>query len=82
MPGSYKYEFLDTRLHYEYSKLCILDYSEQELGESDNPFAWVVIVNLGTKSIRSPTKRIPWIFLNKWQSGGSKMALNKVRKKQ
>jgi hypothetical protein len=43
MPDSYKYEFLETRLHYEYSKLCILDYSDQELGESGNPFAWVVL---------------------------------------
>jgi hypothetical protein len=43
MPGSYKYAFLDTRLHYEYSTLCIQDYSDRELGESDNPFAWVVL---------------------------------------
>jgi hypothetical protein len=43
MPGSYKYAFLDTRLHYEYSTVCVLDYSDKELGESDNPFAWVVL---------------------------------------
>ena len=43
MPGSYEYAFLNTRLHYEYSTLCILDYSDKELGESDNPFAWVVL---------------------------------------
>jgi hypothetical protein len=43
MPGSYKYAFLNTRLHYEYNTLCILDYSDKELGESDNPFAWVVL---------------------------------------
>jgi hypothetical protein len=43
MPGAYKYAFLGTRLHYEYSTVRILDYSDKELGESDNPFAWVVL---------------------------------------
>jgi hypothetical protein len=43
MPASYQYAFLNTRLHYEYNTLCILDYSDKELGESDNPFAWVVL---------------------------------------
>jgi predicted transposase YdaD len=43
MPVSYKYAYLNTRLHYEYNTLCILDYSDKELGESKNPFAWVIL---------------------------------------
>jgi hypothetical protein len=43
MPGKYEYAFLDTRLHYQYNTLCILDYPDTELEQSDNPFAWVVL---------------------------------------
>jgi hypothetical protein len=43
MPGNYEYAFLDTRLHYQYNTLCILDYADKELEASDNPFAWVVL---------------------------------------
>ncbi len=43
LPDSYEYELLNTRLRYEYNTLCILDYSDEELGKSDNPFAWVVL---------------------------------------
>lgn len=43
LPDSFEYVFMKTRLHYYYNTLCILDYSDKELGESDNPFAWVVL---------------------------------------
>jgi hypothetical protein len=43
LPDSYEYELLNTRLQYHYNTLCILDYSDDELGKSDNPFAWVVL---------------------------------------
>jgi len=43
MPGCYEYKFLNTRLLYEYNTICILDYSNKELEDSDNPFAWVVL---------------------------------------
>jgi hypothetical protein len=41
--GSYRYDFMNTRVQYDYNTLCILDYSDKELAESDNPFAWVVL---------------------------------------
>ena len=43
LPVSYEYSFMSTRLHYQYCTLSILDYSDQELGESKNPFAWVML---------------------------------------
>ena len=43
LEGCYKYEFMNTRVQYEYNTLCILDYSDNELQESENPFAWVVL---------------------------------------
>jgi hypothetical protein len=43
LPGSYAYSFMNTRLQYQYNTLCILDYSDQELEESKNPFAWVML---------------------------------------
>ena len=43
MPDRYEYIFMNTRLEYHYNTLCILDYSEKELAESDNPFAWVIL---------------------------------------
>jgi hypothetical protein len=33
---------MNTRLQYDYNTICILDYSDEELGKSENPFAWVV----------------------------------------
>jgi predicted transposase YdaD len=41
--GCYKYEFMNTRLQYEYNILNILDYADKDLAESNNPFAWVVL---------------------------------------
>jgi hypothetical protein len=43
MPGYYSYEYRGTRLTYEYRKLSILDYTDDELDKSSNPFAQVII---------------------------------------
>jgi hypothetical protein len=43
MPDTYVYEFLNTRLEYRFNTLCILDYPEEKLKKSDNPFAWVIL---------------------------------------
>ena len=43
LPGFYSYEYRGTRLIYEYRKLSIFDYAEEELEKSANPFAQVII---------------------------------------
>ena len=43
LESEYQYEFLGTSLQYRYTILRILDYSDEELGNSSNPFAWVVL---------------------------------------
>lgn len=43
MPGRYIYEYQGTKLTYEFASLSILDYSDEELEASDNPFAQVVL---------------------------------------
>lgn len=43
LPDTYVYEFLNTRLEYRFNTLCILDYPEEKLKESNNPFAWVLL---------------------------------------
>lgn len=43
MPGCYSYEYRGTRLIYEYRKLSIHDYTDEELDRSSNPFAQVII---------------------------------------
>ena len=43
MPDRYEYEFLNTRLVYQYNTLCILDYSDEELASNENPFALVML---------------------------------------
>ncbi len=43
MPDRYEYIFMNARLQYHYNTLCILDYPDKDLAESDNPFAWVVL---------------------------------------
>jgi hypothetical protein len=40
---AYNYEYMGTRVQYDYNTLCILDYSNKELEESSNPFAWVML---------------------------------------
>jgi GTPase SAR1 family protein len=44
MPAQFKYECLNTRLVYQYNTLSILDFTDKELEESENPFATVVLV--------------------------------------
>lgn len=43
MPERYEYEYRKTRLLYEYPTRSILDYTDTELEESDNPFAQVIL---------------------------------------
>jgi len=43
MPSRYTYQYRGTRLIYEYCKLSILDYTDEELDKSSNPFAQVII---------------------------------------
>ena len=43
MPGKYSYEYRGTRLTYEYPTVSILDYSDEELDKSSNPFVQVVL---------------------------------------
>lgn len=43
MPGKYSYEYRSTKLTYEYPTVSILDYSDEELNKSSNPFAQVVV---------------------------------------
>jgi len=44
MPDRFEYEFLNTRLIYQYNTLSILDFPDKELEASNNPFATVVLV--------------------------------------
>jgi hypothetical protein len=43
MPSRYDYEYRGTSLTYRYPTLSILDYSDEELNKSDNPFAQVMV---------------------------------------
>jgi predicted transposase YdaD len=43
MPGKYIYEYRGTKLTYEYPTMSILDYSDEDLDKSSNPFAHVVV---------------------------------------
>ncbi|HEV3411924.1 MAG TPA: hypothetical protein VG101_05565 [Puia sp.] len=43
MPGIFEYRYRGTRVLYEYQVLSILDFSDEELEESRNPFALVVL---------------------------------------
>src|ERR1700722_14276246 len=43
MPGKYSYEYRGTKLTYEYPTVSILDYSDEEIDKSSNPFAQVVV---------------------------------------
>ena len=42
MPTRFEYAYRKTRLVYEYHSLSILDFTDRELEESNNPFALVV----------------------------------------
>lgn len=43
MPDRYVYEYQGTRLTYKYPTMSVLDFSDEELENSDNPFAVVVL---------------------------------------
>jgi hypothetical protein len=43
MPGRFTYEYRGTCLIYEYPTLSILDFTDEELDKSTNPFAQVII---------------------------------------
>ena len=45
LPDTFGYQFLDTRLQYRFNTLSILDYPDEQLKASDNPFAWVVLAS-------------------------------------
>jgi hypothetical protein len=44
LPDRYERRFQGTDLIYKYNTLCILDFTDDELELSKNPFAWVVRV--------------------------------------
>ena len=43
-PESYTYSFLNTRLPFQYNTINIRDHSDEKLGSSENPFAWVMLI--------------------------------------
>jgi hypothetical protein len=43
MPRRFTYEYRKTQLQFEFPSISILDYSNEELEKSDNPFAMVVL---------------------------------------
>jgi hypothetical protein len=46
MPKRYNYEYRGTKLTYEYPTLSILDYLDEDLEKSNNPFAQVIVAAL------------------------------------
>ncbi len=64
-PSNYSYNYPDTRLNFEFGSVKLLDYENrfQELENSDNPFATVVMAHLKTQQTRSsPEQRKIWKF--------------------
>ncbi|MEH2281964.1 MAG: DUF4351 domain-containing protein [Nostoc sp.] len=64
-PSNYSYNYPDTRLVFEFGSVKLLDYENrfQELENSDNPFATVVMAHLKTQQTRSsPEQRKIWKF--------------------
>jgi predicted transposase YdaD len=43
MPAKYSYDYRGTKLTYEYPTVSILNYSDEQLDKSNNPFAQVII---------------------------------------
>ena len=43
MPDRFEYGYRNTRLMYKYPTISILDFTDEELGQSDNPFAHVIL---------------------------------------
>ncbi|MEH2001704.1 MAG: DUF4351 domain-containing protein [Nostoc sp.] len=64
-PSNYSYNYPNTRLNFEFGSVKLLDYENrfQELENSDNPFATVVMAHLKTQQTRSsPEQRKIWKF--------------------
>ncbi|MEH2353974.1 DUF4351 domain-containing protein [Nostoc sp.] len=64
-PNNYSYNYPNTRLNFEFGSVKLLDYENdfQELENSDNPFATVVMAHLKTQQTRSsPEQRKIWKF--------------------
>ena len=65
-PDTYRYEMLGCELNFKFPIVKLLDYKEkwQELEESNNPFAVVVMAHLQTKETRhKPEQRLEF----KWK---------------
>ena len=43
MPDRFEYRYRNTRLLYQYPTISILDFTDEELEKSDNPFAQVIL---------------------------------------
>ena len=43
MPDRFEYRYRNTRLLYQYPTISILDFTDEELEKSDNPFAHVIL---------------------------------------
>ncbi|WP_414550491.1 Rpn family recombination-promoting nuclease/putative transposase [Anabaena sp. CCY 0017] len=64
-PSNYSYNYPDTRLDFEFGSVKLLDYEDswEELENSNNPFATVVMAHLKTQQTRSsPAERKIWKF--------------------
>ena len=64
-PHNYSYNYPQTRLNFEFGIVKLLDYEQrwQELENSHNPFATVVMAHLKTQQTRSsPAERKTWKF--------------------
>jgi len=64
-PNGYSYNYPDTSLNFKFRSVKLLDYADnwQELENSNNPFATVVMAHLKTQQTRStPAERKSWKF--------------------
>ncbi|MFM6593738.1 MAG: DUF4351 domain-containing protein, partial [Dolichospermum sp.] len=64
-PSNYGYNYPQTKLNFEFGSIKLLDYQQQwqELENSKNPFATVVMAHLKTQETRSyPQERKIWKF--------------------
>ena len=64
-PSNYSYNYPNTRLDFEFGSVKLLDYEDrwEELENSNNPFATVVMAHLKTQQTRSsPAERKIWKF--------------------
>jgi predicted transposase/invertase (TIGR01784 family) len=62
MPARFKYAYRKTKLRYDYHTLSILDFTDEELEKSDNPFA---LVALAAKTSLLEGKISEWDLLDR-----------------